>query len=125
MSNDILERAVQLAEQGDRAGARRLVSGYLRDHPRDAEAWGIMSQLVDDEARRRDCLRRALRFECVCAWRGLLFRIVSIPPRATKTTQGSYCCMGRAGRFVRTLRFLCGFLSANRLSSLLQKRSIR
>ncbi|GAB4477222.1 MAG: hypothetical protein Kow00124_20150 [Anaerolineae bacterium] len=62
MSKDILERAVELSEQGNIAEARNLVTGYLRQNPRDAEAWGILSQLVEDRDRRIDCLERALRF---------------------------------------------------------------
>ncbi len=62
MSKDVLERAVELSEQGNIAEARNLVTGYLRQNPRDAEAWGILSQLVDDRDRRIDCLERALRF---------------------------------------------------------------
>lgn len=62
MSDPRLQRAVELNEQGQAAEARGLVSSYLREFPRDAEAWGIMSQLVETPAQAIDCLERALRF---------------------------------------------------------------
>jgi len=62
MGKDILERAVELAEQGQRDQARALAAEYLKDHPRDGEAWGVMSQLVDSPEQKIDCLRRALRY---------------------------------------------------------------
>jgi hypothetical protein len=56
----MLQEAVALAKSGDRAGATRIVAQVLQSDPSSADAWIVMSQLVDDEAKAIDCLNRAL-----------------------------------------------------------------
>jgi hypothetical protein len=60
MSNlGILQRAIDAIEAGDKAAGKRLLAQVLRADPHNAQAWLWMSELVETNAQRRDCLLRA------------------------------------------------------------------
>src|SRR5690606_4380294 len=56
-----LARAAELMKSGQRDAAGRLLKAYLADHPRDAEAWWMMSQIVTRPENARACLERVVR----------------------------------------------------------------
>jgi hypothetical protein len=57
------EQAVQTAQHGDRTTGYRLMRQVLLADPSYAPAWFWMSRLVDDPARQRECLERALALD--------------------------------------------------------------
>jgi hypothetical protein len=57
------EQAVSSAQQGDRANGYRLMRQVLLADPSYAPAWYWMSRLVDEPARQRECLERALSID--------------------------------------------------------------
>jgi SOS response regulatory protein OraA/RecX len=57
------QEALQAAQRGDRAGAFRLMRQALIENPGYAPAWFWLSRLVDDSARQRECLERALALD--------------------------------------------------------------
>jgi DNA-directed RNA polymerase subunit RPC12/RpoP len=56
----LLEQAITAVQTGDLATGRRLLARFLREEPRNEEAWLWLSTAVDDLAERTDCLRRVL-----------------------------------------------------------------
>lgn len=56
-----LARAAEHIHAGERDAAGRLLKAYLADHPRDAEAWWLMSQIVTRPDNVRACLERVVR----------------------------------------------------------------
>jgi tetratricopeptide (TPR) repeat protein len=66
MGLNTFHTAVQLARQGARDRAYRLLSQMLRTQPRYAPAWLWLSGLVDDPERQRECLERALALDPRC-----------------------------------------------------------
>ena len=58
--HDALQHALQ---SGDRETARRLLAAALRADPQNVQAWLSMSQAVDTDAQRRECLLRVLAIE--------------------------------------------------------------
>lgn len=63
MGKENLERAADIiADDGDLNQARKLIIQYIKDDPQDAEAWGLMAQVTDDPAKKKDCLQRAFDF---------------------------------------------------------------
>ena len=56
----LLEQAITAVQIGDLAAGRRLLARFLREEPRNEEAWLWLSTAVDDLAQRTDCLRRVL-----------------------------------------------------------------
>jgi hypothetical protein len=58
-----LEQAIQSIQSGDMATGRRLLGQLLRAEPGNAEAWLWMSEAVDRQEHKLDCLLRALTIE--------------------------------------------------------------
>src|SRR5689334_14110611 len=56
-----IRQAIELAKRGDKAQARRLVSGIVQDDPYNAAAWVAMAQIVDSRSEAIECLNKALR----------------------------------------------------------------
>ena len=56
-----LARAAEHLHAGERDAAGRLLKAYLADHPRDADAWWLMSQAVSRPQNVRSCLERVLK----------------------------------------------------------------
>jgi len=60
--SDTLRQAYKLAETGEKDKARIITARLLQQDPQNAEAWAIMSDLVDSNKKAIDCLRRVLRY---------------------------------------------------------------
>ena len=52
-----------LLQEGKEDEARQLLITYLKRKPNSAEAWWLLSQTLDDESQRKDCLKRVLKFD--------------------------------------------------------------
>jgi|HigsolmetaAR201D_1030396.scaffolds.fasta_scaffold04042_4 hypothetical protein len=63
MDQPLFCEAQQAARRGDRAAAYRLFRRTLLEDPTNVSAWLEMSELVDDLARKIDCLERALTLD--------------------------------------------------------------
>jgi hypothetical protein len=63
METKTFQDALQAAQRGDRSGAFRLMRQALIENPNHAPAWFWLSRLVDDSARQRECLERALALD--------------------------------------------------------------
>jgi hypothetical protein len=57
----MIHRAREAIARGDRETARQLLAQALREQPNSEMAWMMMSTLVDQPDRKRDCLERVLR----------------------------------------------------------------
>src|SRR3990170_4195175 len=60
MTQALLSQAIDAIRRGDKAGGQRLLAQVLRADPRSETAWLWMSQIVETDAQRLDCLRRML-----------------------------------------------------------------
>ena len=60
MTQALLQQAIDAIRHGDKAGGQRLLAQVLRADPRSETAWLWMSQIVETDAQRLDCLRRIL-----------------------------------------------------------------
>jgi hypothetical protein len=58
-----IQQAAQAIQDGDRETGRRLLLGIVRANPHNAQAWLLMSGVVDSEEEQRDCLLRTLDIE--------------------------------------------------------------
>jgi hypothetical protein len=58
-----LEQAKQAIRSGDRQAGRKLLAQILYANPDDVSAWVWMSDTVDSESQRRECLQRALALD--------------------------------------------------------------
>jgi Tol biopolymer transport system component len=56
----ILEKAIKAIQSGDRATGQRLLRQILQANPRNETAWLWLSLILDDPAKKRDCLERVL-----------------------------------------------------------------
>jgi hypothetical protein len=61
--HDTLLQAYDFLQSGDRATAKRLLAAALRADSQNVQAWLWMSEAVDTEEQKRDCLLRALAIE--------------------------------------------------------------
>ena len=59
----ILQHAIRAIRNGDKTTGRRLLAQVLRADRRNVLAWLWMSAAVEDDDRRRDCLRQALAID--------------------------------------------------------------
>lgn len=59
----VLAQAKTAIQNGQRDQARQLLAGLLREHPESAQAWLWMSGVVNDPAKRRQCLQRVLALD--------------------------------------------------------------
>lgn len=60
---EIFSQAVQAARSGDRATARSLLADLVRQSPREARAWYLLSQVVEQPERAKFCLQKTLEIE--------------------------------------------------------------
>ncbi len=60
MGSRHFDDAVDAARHGDRERAFRLLRQVILENPNHAAAWVWMSRVIDDEARQKECLERAL-----------------------------------------------------------------
>ncbi len=58
-----LRRSEGLLQAGKRDEARRLLISYIKRVPDSADAWWLLSQAVETDSQKKDCLKRVLRFE--------------------------------------------------------------
>ncbi len=61
--SDELERAINLIRSGDKRAGRQLLAQVLRAQPQNETAWLWMSNVVDTDEQRRDCLERVLAID--------------------------------------------------------------
>lgn len=61
--NSPLEQGIVALRAGDRARARALLVAAVRAEPRDPRAWVWLAGALDEPARRRECLERALALD--------------------------------------------------------------
>jgi hypothetical protein len=61
--DNTLQDAADLAAAGQRAKARQIVERLLRQDPNNAEAWVLLSRLVDDREQEITCLKCALELD--------------------------------------------------------------
>jgi len=61
--DEMLQQAVAAAQAGDAAGARRILSELVRQHPREARAWYLLSQVVEQPERAEYCLKKVLEID--------------------------------------------------------------
>jgi len=62
-SEHALEQAIQAIQYGDQTTGRRLLAQALQADPRNIQAWLWMSQVVDTDEQRRECLQRVLAIQ--------------------------------------------------------------
>lgn len=64
MSNKIVDlpKIIQILREGKRREARQQLAQLIHSNPQYAEAWYVLSFLVDDPTHQLDCLRRTLKF---------------------------------------------------------------
>ncbi len=55
-----LRRAYQLLQEGDKDGAKKLITGVLKTSPDNASAWYLASYLTDSPDKKLQALKRAL-----------------------------------------------------------------
>ena len=60
MTQALLQQAVDAIRRGDKVTGQRLLAQVLRADPRGETAWLWMSQIVETDAQRLDCMRRIL-----------------------------------------------------------------
>jgi len=58
-----IQSAVELAKKGDRQGATRILSQVLQQNPKNARAWYLLSQVVDDPKKKISCLVKVLEID--------------------------------------------------------------
>jgi Tfp pilus assembly protein PilF len=78
MAGDLTQRGTEACEAGERAKARRLFALALREDPRDERAWFGLSQVVEGEERRRECLERVLTTDLQNGFHGCMWRRVVV-----------------------------------------------
>lgn len=61
--NNIHDAVQHALQSGDRESARRLLAALLRADPQNVQAWLLMSEAVDTDTQRRECLQRVLAIE--------------------------------------------------------------
>lgn len=61
MPDPALQEAIALAKQGQRKEAQALVSRLIKSDPNNADAWIVMAQIVDDNAKAVQCWEQVLR----------------------------------------------------------------
>lgn len=60
-----VQSALEAAKQGDNNKALGLLKQFLNANPNDADAWLVLAAVVDDPARKRQCLKRVLTLDPV------------------------------------------------------------
>lgn len=62
VANLDLQRVIQAARSGQKLEARKLMAAIVKTNPKHAQAWFILSFLVDDQTQQIDCLQRTLKY---------------------------------------------------------------
>lgn len=57
----LLAQAISHIKAGQAARGRELLAGYLQDHPKDENAWLLMSRCVTNLEQQKQCFERVLR----------------------------------------------------------------
>ena len=60
---EMIRQAARAIQGGDKGTGKRLLLGIVRANPRSAQAWLLMSGVVDSEGEQRECLLRTLAIE--------------------------------------------------------------
>lgn len=60
-----VQSAIEAAKQGDNTTALALLKQVLNANPNDVDAWLVLAAVVDDPARKRQCLNRVLKLDPV------------------------------------------------------------
>lgn len=61
--DQVLDQARQAVEKGDRETGKRLLVSLLHANPRHVPAWLLLSDIVDSDQQREDCLHRVLALD--------------------------------------------------------------
>ena len=61
--NVSIQEAIQKAKSGDLQSAQIILASVLRQEPRNARAWYLLSQVIGDRNREIDCLKKVLEIE--------------------------------------------------------------
>lgn len=62
-TEQLLQQAFSLAKVGQRTEAKKILSQLVRDDPRNARAWYILSQVVEQPERQIFCLKKVLEID--------------------------------------------------------------
>ena len=62
VANLDLQKVIQAARSGQKLEARKLIATIVKTNPKHAQAWFILSFLVDDQTQQIDCLQRTLKY---------------------------------------------------------------
>jgi hypothetical protein len=62
-SQETIRQAIQAIQNGDKETGRRLLAQVLRADPTNVEAWLWMSDVVNSDEKKRDCLRQVLALD--------------------------------------------------------------
>ena len=60
---EAVRHAAQAIQAGDRQGGKELLRALVQANPRNAQAWLLLSSVVDSEQEQRECLLRTLAIE--------------------------------------------------------------
>jgi hypothetical protein len=60
---DQIAFAIDLAKQGDQAGARKLIAQAVRADPSIVEGWWALANLLEDPRRRMQCLKQVIKLD--------------------------------------------------------------
>src|SRR5512133_3874266 len=60
---EFIQQAIEYVRRGQAQQARRLVEQTLRQHPRNARAWYLLSLVVSEPYQAIDCLKRVLALD--------------------------------------------------------------
>ncbi len=61
----LVQSAIEAAKQGDKNKAMALIKQVLNANPNNVDGWLVLAAIVDDPARKRQCLNRVLRLDPV------------------------------------------------------------
>lgn len=57
--DDLIRQAIEAGKSGDKESAKKLLSQVVRQDPKNARAWYLLSQVIDEEVQRIYCLEKA------------------------------------------------------------------
>ena len=63
--HQFVQSAIEAAKRGDHAKAMAFIKQVLNANPNDVDAWLVLAAIVDDPARKRQCLNRVLKLDPV------------------------------------------------------------
>src|SRR4030067_121117 len=59
-SSELIEKAITEAKSGNRTGAKKLLAQVVRKEPSNAQAWYLLSRLVEEKEQIIYCLKKVL-----------------------------------------------------------------